>query len=248
MSNDITLYTFSISHFSEKIRWTLDFAHVPYREVRWTPFLHIAPALLKSRRATTVPIIEVGETVIQDSTRILHWLERNRAPFALIPEDRVVRDQVMEAEAMFDRIGSHVIRYAYATAFSQPDSILRLWTLDASQWQKRLLKMSFPMVTVMAKKAFNLSPDAVDRSEGLIEDAVRWLEDQVSESGYIVGDQLTAADITAAALLAPLACPDEHPVYCRDDYRDGMEPLRQKWRDSAGFEWVREIYRKHRRV
>lgn len=247
MSDDITLYSFSISHFSEKIRWALDASDIPYREIRWTPFLHIAPALLKTRRATTVPIIEVNGVVVQDSTRILHWLERHRPPFELMPGERVQRDRAMEVEAMFDRIGSHIIRYAYGTAFQQPDTVLRLWTVDANPWQERLMKTSFPLVAQMAKRAFNLSPEAVSRSEELIEDAVEWLEKQVAESGYLVGDRLTVADVTAAALLAPIACPDEHPIYSREDYRAGLEPLRHQWRDSRGLEWVRTIYARHRR-
>ena len=51
------------------------------------------------------------------------------------------------------------------------------------------------------------------------------------------------ADITAAALLSPLACPEEHPIYSRRDYRKQMAPVLAPWRDRPGLAWVRETYR-----
>jgi glutathione S-transferase len=47
-------------------------------------------------------------------------------------------------------------------------------------------------------------------------------------------------------LLAPLACPDEHPIYGSARYRAGIEPQVVEWQDSTAFKWVRAIYRQHR--
>ena len=52
----LELYTFRVSHFSEKARWMLDAAGLEYREVAWTPFFQVLPALRRGNRATTVPI------------------------------------------------------------------------------------------------------------------------------------------------------------------------------------------------
>ena len=43
---DLTLYTFGLSHYCEKARWSLDLCGVPYQEVRWAP----GPHLLTARR------------------------------------------------------------------------------------------------------------------------------------------------------------------------------------------------------
>ncbi|MGH8431697.1 MAG: glutathione S-transferase family protein, partial [Solimonas sp.] len=106
----LTLYTFSMSHFSEKIRWALDAAGIPYREQRLTPFFHIPRIFALTRRKTSVPVIQAGDEVVQDSTRILEWLERRHAPFALMPAEPALRAEAMEIEARFDRVGFHVIR------------------------------------------------------------------------------------------------------------------------------------------
>jgi glutathione S-transferase len=80
-----------------------------------------------------------------------------------------------------------------------------------------------------------------------IASSVEWLESQgVPDRPFLVGDRLTIADLTAAALLAPLACPDEHPIYGAARYRAGIAPLVGAWQDGRAFQWIRQTYRLHR--
>jgi glutathione S-transferase len=127
----LVLYTFALSHFSEKIRWTLALAEVPFDEVTWTPFFHVLKAR-KRGRATTVPVLQTTGGPVQDSTRILHWLEKHRAPFALLPEASAERDDVLAVEAKFDRVGSQVVRYVYSEALGQTENVVRYWTVEAT--------------------------------------------------------------------------------------------------------------------
>ena len=50
------------------------------------------------------------------------------------------------------------------------------------------------------------------------------------------------ADITAASLLAPLACPAQHPVYGERAYQEGMRAALQEWEGRPGIAWVRRLY------
>jgi glutathione S-transferase len=52
--------------------------------------------------------------------------------------------------------------------------------------------------------------------------------------------------VTAAALFAPLACPNEHPIYGSARYRDGLRTLVAPFAHRPALEWVREMYRRHR--
>ncbi|MBC7171576.1 MAG: glutathione S-transferase family protein, partial [Polyangiaceae bacterium] len=219
------LYTFAISHYSEKARWMLDALAMPYEEVVWTPVLHIGPALLKSRKATTVPILEVGDEVVQDSTAILEWLEANHAQFTLLPSDPETRREALGLEALFDRVGAHVIRYGYATIFESPKELVDLWTVRSSSATKSLFHTLVPAARPLLRKQFRMEPASVAKSARKIEEALDVIEARLALGRRtLVGDRLTAADITAAALLAPLACPDEHPVYSRADYRAAVAP------------------------
>ncbi len=245
----LKLHTFSVSHFSEKARWLLDAGRIGYFEEPWVPFLHIVKALRKGGRgATTVPVLDTGTGYVQDSTRILLWCEKHRAPYALMPADPALREQVLAVEDRFDRVGNHVVRYAYSVSLDNAEGVTKLWTIDATPGQARFLRASYPLLRLVFRSKLKLgNAAAVATSEQRFGEGLDWIAEQLKDGRqYLVGTELTAADITAAALLAPIACPDEHPVYSQADYRDGIAPLRAKWAGHPALDWVRGIYRAHR--
>lgn len=246
----LTLYTFAASQSSEKIRWTLDAAGLRYREHRLTPFLHYADNLrISGSMGVSVPVLEADGEMVQDSTQILEWLEKHRAPFALIPEEPQQRAAVMQTEARFDHIGPHVVRCMYATLLEDLELVRRLWSVDASFVQAAMLRAGFPVLSRIFRRGLGLSPTILEHSRRVVERALTEL-DRIAESGktYLVGETLSVADITAAARLAPLVCPDEHPVFSDVEYRDAIAPLVSTWQARAGIAWIRELYRLHRRV
>lgn len=247
----LTLYTFAASQSSEKIRWALDASGLPYRERRLTPFLHYGAYPHRSAGlGTSLPVLEADGEMIEDSTRILEWLETHRAPFPLIPQDPVLRTAVMRSEARFDHIGPHVVRCMYATLLDDGDLVQRLWSVDAGFIQAAVLRAAFPVLSRLFRRGLGLdAPALLKHSQGVIVRALDEL-DRMAEDGrpYLVGEALTVADITAAAHLAPLACPDEHPVFSDIEYRDAIAPLVSRWQARPALAWVRELYRLHRRV
>ena len=251
MPATLKLHTFSVSHFSEKARWLLDAGGIDYVEEPWVPFLHITKALRKGGRgATTVPVLDTGSGCVQDSTRILLWLEKNRAPFALMPTDPQLREAVLAVEDRFDRVGNHVVRYAYSISLDNAEGMTKLWTIDATPGQTRFMRAAYPLLRLVFRSKLKLGqPAAIAASEQRFGEGLDWIAEQLKDGRqYLVGTQFTAADITAAALLAPIACPDEHPVYSQADYRDGIAPLRAKWAGHPAMVWVRQLYSNHRRT
>lgn len=245
----MTLYTFAASQSSEKVRWTLDAAHLRYREHRLTPFLHHASNLrIGGSLGVSLPTLQTDGELVQDSTQILEWLERHRAPFALIPQDPTQRAEVMRYEARFDHIGMHVVRLMYATLLKDPDLVRRLWSLDAGFVQARLLRAAFPVIRGVFQRGLGMEPVLIEHSRKVVERALNELG-RVVDSGrvYLAGEGFSVADITAASRLAPLICPTEHLVFSDPEYRDAMLPLLEAWHDHPGANWVREIYRLHRR-
>lgn len=249
MTPKLKLHTFSVSHFSEKARWLLDAGGIDYVEEPWVPFLHIAKALRKGGgRATTVPVLDTGSGCVQDSTRILLWLEKNLAPYSLMPIDPKLREEVLAVEDRFDRVGNHVVRYAYSVSLDNAEGVTKLWTIDATPGQTRFIRAAYPLLRLVFRSKLKLGqPAVIAASEQRFGEGLDWIAEQIKGGRqYLVGTQLTAADITAAALLAPIACPDEHPVYSQADYRDGIASLRAKWAGHPALDWVRGIYRQHR--
>lgn len=242
-----TLYTFAMSHYSEKIRWTLDVARVPYREVVMTPVFHMLPALRMGRRGqTTLPVLEGQGQRVQDSPRILDWLHREGRLSALIPNAHVA--EVRAIEDRFNRIGKDVARLLYARSFGQADEhIVRLWVAHATPLQAAVIRAFYPVIRWGFRRKLHITEAAARRAEQRIGQEVAWLEARLTDGRtYLVGEHLTVADITAASLLAPIACPPEHPVYGDPDFRDAMKDATAPWRNSAGMAWVRAMYQ-HRR-
>lgn len=244
----LVLYTFEMSHYSEKIRWVLDDARIAYREVAMTPAFHIVPALRMGRRGqTTLPILATPKGAIQDSPRILQWLAYQHAPLPALPAEQA--DAIRAVERRFDAIGKDVARLLYTAGFGRGDAhILDLWTAHATPWQARVIRRGYPLIRWVFRRKLNITPAGAARAQERIGFVVDWLDAQLSTGRrHLVGDRLTAADITAAALLAPLACPTEHPVYGEAAYRQSMAPAIDPWHGRPAMQWVREVYRVHRR-
>lgn len=251
MENDtsVKLYTFAVSHFSEKIRWVLERSGIPYRDIQWTPFFHIVKALIKSKKATTVPIIEFGDIIVQDSTNIILLLEREWSGFRLLPKDPDQRQQVLIIEERADQLGKHIVRYFYGPLLENQSAFVSVWGWNSSPATKKILHLLFPMLKHMLVQSLNLSNEGRKESALKIEEMMAWLDEQVSDGRlYLVGDQLSIADISVASMLSPIVCPGEHPVYSSDAFTGSTGELNQIYKDRAGYQWVRKLYREHRIV
>ncbi len=250
----LTLFTFAMSHYSEKIRWVLQASRLPFREVMLTPAFHMLPALrMGGQGQTTLPVLREqrlnGRQVhVQDSTRILLWLDERHGPLDLLPQGPDLRDECLSIEDRFDNIGRDVARFLYLDAFRHDDKILALWTAQASPWQRRLVRMGYPLIKGVFKFRLNITPAAAKRSEQRILQALAWLEGRLSDGRlYLVGSRLSVADITAASLLAPLACPSQHPVYSTPDYVQTLRPRTISLdMNRPALAWVRKLYDLHR--
>lgn len=239
----LTLYTFAMSHYSEKIRWTLDASDIAYREVCLSPAFHMGPALrMGGRGQTTLPILQGDGFSIQDSPRILTWLQSNRGPLAVMP--LTLDTPVREVEQRFNAIGKDVARYLYAGSFGVADDhIVKLWTDHANALQAAVIRATYPLMRWVFRQKLQIKPKRVELARQRIRETLDWLDAQLADGRrFLVGDAFTVADITAASLLAPLACPAQHPVYGEPAYREGMRAAVQEWEGRPGIAWVRQLY------
>ena len=137
-------------------------------------------------------------------------------------------------------------RYLYSPGFAHKALILDIWTQFAKPWEASLVRGGYPLIKSVFKSKLKINPRDVAIAETKIDAQIKWLESRIKLGFYLVGDSLTVADITAAAMLAPLACPVEHPIYGTHDFRTKMASAAKIWADSPALDWVREVYAKHR--
>src|SRR3954452_8040537 len=83
------LWHLPISHFSEKVRWALDWKRVPHCRRVMPPGLHPLGGLVLSRgRVYTMPVLVADRRSIGDSTEIIAWLEERFPDRPLYPAEK----------------------------------------------------------------------------------------------------------------------------------------------------------------
>lgn len=250
----LTLFSFAMSHYSEKVRWALQVSQLPFREVILTPVFHVWPALrMGGLGRSALPIVREtranGKRLhVQDSTEILLWLDKRFGPLDIVPSTRAMREECLAIEDRFDSIGRDVARFLYLGGFKHDAKVLDLWVKHTRPDQARWIRRWYPLIKWVFIKRHKVTPEASALSEQRIQQAMAWLEGRISDGRlYLVGPRLSVADITAAALLAPLACPAQHPIYGDAEYITMMRPIGASWRsDRPALDWVRRMYDLHR--
>ena len=82
------LYTFTISHFAEKARWSLDYKGIPYQEKRLVPGSHI-PIVKRIAPSTFVPVLQDAGRIIQGSSAIIDYVDEHTPEPPLTPVESI---------------------------------------------------------------------------------------------------------------------------------------------------------------
>ena len=86
----------------------------------------------------------------------------------------------------------------------------------------------------------------IEDGERAITEALDFVANGIAETGYLVGGEFSIADLTAAAMLAPVVNPD-HPAMKRPEPMPAATAdLIARYADHPAAVWVHRIYREHR--
>jgi glutathione S-transferase len=206
------LVTISFSHFCEKARWALDRARVPYRESAHLPVFH-APPVKRAGGQRATPTLVTSDGVLNDSTDILAFCDRQRPEARLYGESAEERREILALEDRFDEaLGPHVRRWAYFHLLRDRAAILRMFDAQASvpAFEKKVMRVVFPAVRLVMRKAMSIDAAGAERSRGQVDEVFAEVAARLADGRrYLVGDAFTAADLTFAALAAPGVLPPE---------------------------------------
>lgn len=205
------LITIPFSHYCEKARWALDRCGVDYQEDGHLPLFHYL-ATYRSGAKRTVPVLvtDGGKTVVRDSSDIIAWADKQR-PGSLIP---IAGGQ--DALAIEDDLDNHFgpatrrWGYYYLLPNRATDKII---TAGVPSWERALLAVSRPLAVSFLKRGLKIDAAGAQRSRKKIESAFARVGEILGDGRrYLTGDRFTVADLTFAALAAPVLLPQEHPV------------------------------------
>lgn len=209
----LRLVTIPVSHYCEKARWALDRGGVRYVEERHAPLFHWAASYRRARQRT-VPVLVTPHGVIGDSTAILKHVDAFLdEPRRLFPHDAGARAEVEALEATFDeKLGPQTRRWAYAWAVEDPETFRRLVSQGLGGLEGRLVAAGHGVIRTAMRRAFALGRPEEVRARTM--KRVRAVFDDVSArlaarpgARWLVEDRFTAADLTFAALSAPVIFP-----------------------------------------
>jgi glutathione S-transferase len=206
------LVTIPISHFCEKARWALDRAGVSYVEEPHLQLVHVAAA----RRAgggRTVPVFVAGDgEVVADSTDILRWTDRRLvAEHRLYPEGELGAQAATLENELDEGLGPDGRLWMYHETLPVVNR-LRPWAeAGLPGWEKLAFRGSGPMVSIAISRYLGVN----DASAAAARDSVDRVFDDIAERlgdgrPFLLGERFTAADLTFAALSAPMLLPSRY--------------------------------------
>ncbi len=244
---DVVLHQFLFSHFNDKARWALSYKGIQHRRVSYLPGPHL-PALKKLSGQPQTPVLQYGREVIAGSARIIDFLESRHPDPRLYPTDPAVREAVLRRQAQFDdEVGPAVRTALFAVLIDEPDYLCAMFGVGKGALKRLAYRASFPFARRLIAKgngvdsAANIAA-ALERTERAVSD----IEAMTAASGYIVGDRFTVADLTAAALLAPLYDPEVADMSRPHPRPPALKAFLARWAGSPTSAWVEGMYRQHR--
>lgn len=244
------LITIPISHFCEKARWGLDRAGLAYVEEQHLQLLHRLPVRRAGGRKTT-PVLVTGDAVYPESQDILLFVDSVAAPERkLYPAGHDARKEVLELENRWDRrYGVETRRIGYDVFFKVGRPFLRANAGNAPRWQRAVISASYPLGKGILKRGLAVTPEKVQRAKDTVAREMDAVAERLSDGRrYLTGDTFTAADLTFAALTAPLLLVPEYGCQLPrpEALPDFARELVEDYRAHPAAQWVMRVYRDDR--
>lgn len=250
METTYRLITIPVSHYCEKARWALDRVGAAYREEPHPPIFHYR----RSRGAggeRTVPVLVTDLGVFPDSTEILKFLDSRHADgWQPYPEDTTLREEVEELEEFFDtKLGPHTRRAAYFNVLPNKKLFLETALQGVGSWERSLFPIMRPAVCWLMRRGMNITAESAERSLGKVREVFAAVSVRLADGRrFLVGETFSAADLTFAALAAPVILPRGYggSLPPLSDLPPAFLALVEEFRTSPAGAFAQRMYRDHR--
>jgi glutathione S-transferase len=244
------LWQLRASHYSEKVRWALDHKQVPHRRRSPLPGLHMLVALGRSGgAAATLPLLELGEVRIADSTAAIAALEQRFPQRPLYPADPAERRRALALEEHFDEaLGPNARLLVFHEMRSDP-AVFAEFAVHSAPHLAPVRPMLGGYARVFTALRYGVAdPAAGDRARAGVLAALDRLEAELAggDGEHLVGGSFTVADLAAAALFYPVVGPEGGPLPADLPRPSALAEFVDGIRDRPGFQWVERTYERYR--
>jgi glutathione S-transferase len=251
MTPPVRLITIPFSHYCEKARWALERAGVAFIEDAYLPVTH----MLATRRAggKTVPVLVAEGRVYADSADIVAFADgRATTERKLYPTDAGARREVdaIEAEAN-EKFGRATRLFAYHYGLPRASGLADMVRPGLTRLQAFVLPALVPLAGVLIRRRYRIDDASAARAQETVRRVFADFSKRLEGNGdkrYFLGGRFTAADLTFAALAAPVVLPEGHPAM--RSRLDGLAPehraLVEELRATPAGAHVTRMYREER--
>jgi glutathione S-transferase len=244
------LVTIGVSHYCEKARWGLERANIPFTEETHAPLLH-APFAYAHGKQRTTPILVTPHGTVCESTDILKHADLNlEEKQRLFPSEPALLREVQELETLFDeKLGPATRRLTYFYLLDTPRLLGEIATARVSSKERLLFKLGQKPIFGLIRRGLRVNAEGARRSreriDGIFEEVAKRLE---KSRAYLVGERFTAADLTFAALTAPLVLPPEYgwPLPALHELPEAMRVIVEGYRAQPAGMFVLKLFRELR--
>lgn len=252
------LLTIPFSHYNERARWAMQHHGIAAHERRYLPMMHmaaVARAVPKPQRvadrtggglSTPVLLLDNG-TVINDSTKIVHWAdETHGTPETTLYPDEFREDIAALEQTVHDGIGRDTRFLAYWYVLDDAPTFEALVRDNVGAWQRAVFTVGAPLAKAVMRKRFALTQANYKRIRARLEAAVEALGETLGEHDYFFGDRFTAADLTAASMLSILLAPLPGYGAVMPEMSGAFAELREQLSQTPLGRHTRRMFERHR--
>ena len=248
----LELYQFELSHYSEKVRFVLDYKELPYRKIEVLPGLGQLD-LYRISGQRQVPVLKDGGTIIADSTAIIQHLEQEYSTRPVIPTDSPQQGLCLLMEEWADASIGLNARKVLLGSLGQ-NAALRQGLLPPDT-PEVLRSLTDSMAGFLSPDRWGWLGSGVGFSAGDIDHAHRDLRQNLEalclilkEQPFLVADTPTLADFAVASLMMYVKFPNHPAVKIPEALKgQGVQGLADDPHFAAFFTWRDRLYTNYRR-
>src|SRR5436853_3098371 len=186
------LWHLPISHYSEKVRWALDWKRVPHRRRVMPPGLHpLGGLLLTGGRVYTMPVLVMDGRRIGDSTAIIAALEQR---FQERPLYHAKRTRALELEDWFDEnVGPAARQWGFNALLTEPEAV-HAFAVKQTEWAPvRVPPDAFAPIAraFLALRYSTADAAGVEEARRKVRAGLDRIEAELDGRAYLVGDRFS---------------------------------------------------------
>ncbi|TVP60637.1 MAG: glutathione S-transferase family protein [Nodularia sp. (in: Bacteria)] len=189
------LLQFSTSHYCRKARLGLGYKQINYKSENLTPGLHVLrvkPLTGLKTLPVLLPQIEGQPDAIADSTEIFKFLESYQTEPPLFLPDHEQQSEALMLEDWLDESIGTATRFVY-------------YQFRAGEGKHIDPSLLSQTIISVVRQQYGINKASVELAKSRLVTALSELSHRWQKSDHLVGNRVSVADISAAALLSPLA-------------------------------------------